>query len=84
MRDSPTRCALLPLQRKFIEAALRYYHLSQLAKREIGAAACAPASLRRVLTPRRPSGGRVVAEEELMMALNAAVRRAAAELATRV
>jgi hypothetical protein len=24
-------------QRKFIEAALRYYHLSQLAKREIGA-----------------------------------------------
>ena len=26
-------------QRRFIEAALRYYHLSQLAKREIGAGA---------------------------------------------
>ena len=72
-------------QRKFIEAALRYYHLSQLAKREIGAfmplvclvaAQRLPAqSLRRSAAP---SGGRVVAEEELMMALNAAVRFTAA------
>ena len=31
---------ILDSKRKFIEAALRYYHLSQLAKREIGAPAC--------------------------------------------
>jgi len=45
-----TRCCC---QRRFLEAALRYYSLSQLAQRCIG--------------------GRVVAEEELTQALNAAV-----------
>ena len=69
------------LQRKFIEAALRYYHLSQLAKREIGASSLAAAwchasiwLVQRVAHAAPRAGGRVVAEEELMMALNAAVR----------
>jgi hypothetical protein len=68
-------------QRRFIEAALRYYHLSQLAKREIGALRlrCDTCNKHRSrLTPVVCSpGGRAVAEEELITALNAAVRRRA-------
>jgi hypothetical protein len=53
-------------QRRFIEAALRYYHLSQLAKREIGAprlrcGACIKPRKSldaRCVLARRPRGGR--------------------------